>query len=231
MKLDALFENQNQISQIVSKFTNGTLSSIEEISQYLKKDFGMTDIKSGQLSTAFINPSNQTFVVKISNDKSPSDPFWGFIKKYQNEYQNNSIFPVIYAQGVINGFKYCIMEYLWLRADKLDDTAYEMGYKTFSRVMMIFYLRKDVIMTTLARNIPPLRDHSIQEITKKIEYIVLQEFKIDVKKLDDFLNKAEGHAGISGYEATNSWFDIHANNVGFRRNGEFVIFDPIGPLN
>lgn len=166
--------------------------------------------------------SNQ-FIVKIS--KIAGDPWRRFADHcYKNQGETNPLFPKImhYAENIgwLGNSNYSIAVIEMLRIDR--DRCY-LAASTLNRKP----LKANFLLFMRATNHPIYKLE--QQGNKNIDlladvYMKRMGYK-DLETIRDFGEKMVAICG--GIEAWYEMFDVHQGNVGWRPNGELVIFDPV----
>jgi len=200
----AVMQRGNYINQNLEEVQ---IKTFQDFMRFINERFTVRDVGEGAFSVAKVGSKKADFVLKVSKGErvAASDSWPGFAKMAMKKHKTDSLYPKILALKEYDSEKF--------------------GFFT---VGLIEFL--DIDENRAARaGVSPRRMNIFKELwiqhTKgtlsKVEYETTERdvqgfFGVPFKQLGKFLVDI---APIGKQ-------DIHDGNVGWRKNGEFVIFDP-----
>ena len=217
MRLHSLFEREREAINIIDAIKNGYLFDGEMYRIETEQDlfhciqvmgYNVDPLGDGKFSYVYRGSRNEV-VMKLSRTPAAysEDKWWDWAKLSKEPARKNPMFPKMYY---INALKHeatgqpigiAFLEYVHVNKDKLDDLALEMGFSKFSEIIEEVQRRAN---NRLAESYNNLQTY-------------LKEFYIDIDDLISFIKNAQQFGFV----------DIHSGNVGYRKDGSFVIFDPV----
>jgi hypothetical protein len=221
MRLQELFERADQANEVIGILQTGLtvdsnsnivdISSDLQFQDFLKKNYQVNEIGSGAYSVVHLGSEGADFVLKSSHSgKSAHYDRWYRFAKIAKSNQQNSLMPKILFAGEPawnSQLKYGILEYLSMRqADELNEIALDaFGFSDFFYAMS--ESREFYMMPAHAR------------IPKKAQQVesFLDALKINPREFEAFVRAVD----------PNGNFDVHDGNIGWRKDGSAVIFDPV----
>ncbi len=210
------YDDLERVWRAISKCT--TAVEVEDVMRQLIPNGLFSD--EGNFSLVFKSPSSNEFVLKLSTKGYDVWPKYAQMVSENELYKTNPLFPVIpkpYFKILPNG-----------------------GLNGNAAIGFIEYLEMDKteIQAHLHKAVEELPDRSSsiyaadpfiegwyeyeEKGTSPILDAICKYFKIDPVHMIDFFNKV--NPLNTGFRS----MDLHAANIGYRKNGEIVLFDPLG---
>lgn len=163
------------------------------------------------------------FILKISKD--PNDPwqkFGKFCYESPDIVDRNPLFPrtMFYTDGLTwSKSAFAVVELLEVDSLKARELTPVMVSAYFSETMRLMFSRADNDSNYQKRKIRfPTIDKELDKFMRQAGFRSLD----DVRTFGDVMKQLYG---IDGWLDN---MDLHGNNVGWRPNGDIVLFDPIG---
>jgi len=208
------------------------LTSVDEFQRWLVSYANAIILGSGVYGAAWTSAAtaasdysdgdlSDQFIVKISSE--PQDQWREFAKHcYENQGETNPLFPkVVYytedTEWLTSRHSIAVIEAL-----KIDRERCYLAASTLSRKP----IKCNLLLFMRAANHPiyKLEQQSNKNIDLLADVYMKRMGYKDLESIRDFNEKM-----IALYGDAETWyeiFDVHQGNVGWRPNGELVIFDP-----
>lgn len=182
------------------------------VNYYLMFATEATKIGKGSFSDAYASKDKQ-WVLKAANTEDWYDPFHDYVALAQKSAGKNSLLPKILWSGEKWQRKFVILEYVNVFA-KLDPIP--ILSKTYPNTTHPgTYFTRDLQMLAYGEHDRLLR--SVMEVDK-----VLKSYKSSYKDYMDWVDLCSKNLEVFPNGA-----DIHSYNMGVRKDGSLVIFDPV----
>jgi hypothetical protein len=228
MKIQQLFERQDQVAKIIALLEgraeyideNGEPQKVDTIEKLIKGalpylGYHLKEMKpTGYFSYVYKGSETADFVLKYSAPQRYSSDGW-FSFANTVRFAGNSLFPKIKFLGEmpykvpqdVRGI--AIIEALQMDVDRCEKIGIK--WNDYDRMKRLF---TDDLIDYYTSIISPE--------TKEMCELFFKEFNVDPKEMRDFLKVVR---------KINGTMDIHQHNIGWRPNGECVIFDPISSIS
>lgn len=205
-------ERRKDANILFSMLNSGEFQDLDDFSEFMDSENWIKPLGNGYYSMVYGSKKHSEVVCKVTED-SHRDPWYKFAKIAQKNWQSNSLFPEILY--IYEGFEestdaVAFFEHL----DIAENMHYpsEVVYKPFRQAV-----------ETILFNKLPNENNSIEyfnENIKRIQHIFDYPPNFTPEIFVDFCKKAKN---IWKYSYS---VDLHEGNIGFRKNGEMVLFDP-----
>lgn len=210
-KQHLITEKEIQIDVLTSMIKSGRFAGSSELENYVKTRMNATKMGEGNFSVVLSSGSEVEFVMKIPVLRTQYNSWFKFAEMAMKNHSSNSLFPRVKMLHDFGNDDYVgFIESLRIYPQAFTDLADKILVK--NRVPhvkdqffhMMSYVKRDA-----------LKEGKHGSVTQSF----LEYFRIDFAQVQDFYRKID--------RIQDAHDDMHAGNVGLRKNNELVFFDPI----
>jgi hypothetical protein len=224
MRLHQLYERRQQAVEIVGVLQTGRvitdagmmeIDSNEKFQQYLKNTYQIKELGKGFYSIAHRGAGGHEFVIKWHKDPRTGalDAWYRFAEVAKKKYVTNTLYPEILFAGkpawaTQSNIQFAILEHLDIRSEvELNELSTEiLGQGT----KLEFKVGMQWAMETAKKGFKTSDSDTVRHF--------FDVLNIDPDEIAEF---AQDISNLGGFP------DVHPGNIGWRKNGQTVIFDPI----
>lgn len=188
--------------------------SWSDLMDYFEWTLGADQIGDGMFSIAMAKGENPQYVLRVSKkagDDNAADAMFTMSSSSKSSLNAQYIY-----FGTVFGHKCAVFEYLWVNSHSTAKRYYE----AFEKLGEKLYTKFDVFSWHLAQYIyepqafegEPAKIEKLASIFYDKPFAEIKQWHLDLQKI---------------YPNAFAKWDLHDANLGYRKNGEVVIFDPI----
>ena len=209
----------------------GRFPDARSLKSFLEKRPEYNNIGEGKFSSAWSrgNKSQADMILKVTHPEAIDrgrDPWLSFAALcMKNKGQLGPLYPVIDHVHEFDSGGYCaFIEPLLVNPVKVDILAIQMGSDLDEEgVHIANFLDLSFLIYVMSGNhnqfTYEMSWKKYGHAVKEIDHLLADKFGV---RFSDFVNFYHTVSKLPGKH------DVHQSNVGFRANGQFVIFDPVG---